>query len=247
MSEQVAGPKDVAFVVYPGLTPLDLVGPLQVITAMTLFTQDYRPVVVGETLDPVETDGPIKLVPNKTFAEVPNPSVLIVPGGGAPTMRAMGNDALLAYIRSASESAEVVGSVCTGALILAAAGLMEGRRATTHWSFAKQLGRLGGEYLPERWVEDGRVISSAGITAGIDMALHLVSRLAGEAVARQVQLMIEYDPQPPFGGIDWEELDRNLFDPVVDEWVREGLAEEPALLSRLVTSPVGRSAVPLEP
>ena len=96
-------------------------------------------------------------------------------------------------------------------------------------------------------MEDGRVISSAGITAGIDMALHLVSRLAGEAVAQKVQLMIEYDPQPPLVGIDWKELDRNLFDPVVDEWVKEGLAEKPALLSRLVTPPVGRSAVPLEP
>lgn len=247
MSEQEAGPKDIAFVVYPGLTALDLVGPLQVMAAMTLFTQEYRPVTVGETLDPVETDCPIKLVPNKTFAEVPNPFILIVPGGAAPTMRAMGNDALIAYIRSAGERAEVVGSVCTGALILAAAGLMEGRRATTHWSFAKQLGRLGTEYLPERWVEDGRVISSAGISAGIDMALYLASRLAGEAVARQVQLMIEYDPQPPFGRIDWDELDRNMFDPVVDEWIKEGLAEKPVLLSRLVTTPVGRSAVLPEP
>ena len=232
--EEQTGPKEIAFIVYPGLTPLDLVGPLQVITALTLFTQDYRPVVAGETLDPVETDGPVKLVPDKTFAEVPNPFILIVPGGGAPTMRALGNEALVAYIQSVAERAEVVGSVCTGSLILAAAGVLEGRRATTHWSFAKQLERLGGEYVAERWVEDGRIISSAGISAGIDMALHLVTRLAGEEVARQVQLMLEYDPHPPLGGIDWDQLDRNMFDPVVDQWVKEGLAEKPALLRKLV-------------
>lgn len=229
MNNNAISAKEIAFVVYPGLTPLDLVGPLQVVTAMTLFTQEYRPVVVGETLDPVETDGPLKLLPDSTFAEVPNPFVLIVPGGAAPTMRALANDRLLSYIRSVSDGAATVASVCTGALILARAGLLHGRRATTHWSFAKQLERLGGTYVAERWVEDGQVISSAGISAGIDMALRLVERLAGEEIAQKVQLVIEYDPRPPLGPVEWDLLDRDLFDPVVDRWIKEGLSDQPAL------------------
>jgi transcriptional regulator GlxA family with amidase domain len=232
VTEEQAEVKEIAFVVYPGLTPLDLVGPLQVVKAMSLFNQEYQPVVVGESLEPVETDG-LKVLPDKTFAQVPNPFALIVPGGAAPTMRALGDDVLIAYIQSVAQSAEVIGSVCTGSLILAAAGLLDGRRATTHWSFAKQLQRLGGAYLPERWVEDGRIMSSAGITAGIDMALQLVARLAGEGVARHVQLILEYDPTPPLGGIDWDRVDKNMLDPIVDQWVKDGLADKPALLSRM--------------
>jgi transcriptional regulator GlxA family with amidase domain len=93
---------------------------------------------------------------------------------------------------------------------------------------------LGAHYLPERrWVEDGRVLSAAGITAGIDMALHLIGKLVGEDALRQVQLVLEYDPQPPFGGIDWSQVDRNMLDPVVDQWIKEGLADKPDLLTRL--------------
>ena len=231
--EGQTSPKDIAFIVYPGLTPLDLVGPLEVVTILALLSQDYRAVVVGQTLDPVETDGPLKLVADKTFAEVPSPFAFIVPGGAAPTMRALGDESLLAYVRAASEKAAVIGSVCTGSLILAAAGLLDGRKATTHWSCAKQLERLGAHYVPERWVEDGRIITSAGVSAGIDMALHLVGRLAGEEVARQVQLIIEYDPQPPLGGIDWSGLDRDMLDPLVDQWIVEGLADRPDLRDRL--------------
>jgi transcriptional regulator GlxA family with amidase domain len=238
MTDEKSDPKEIAFVAYPGLTPLDLVGPLQVVTVLTLFSPAYRPVVVGETLDPIHTDGPMKLVPDKTFSQVSSPFALIVPGGAAPTMRALSNDSLIAYVQRASESAEVVGSVCTGSLILAAAGLLEGRNATTHWSFSKQLERLGAHYLPERWVEDGKVISAAGVTAGIDMALHVVGRLAGETVARQVQLVLEYDPQPPLGGIDWSQIDRDMLDPVVDQWINEGLADQPDLLSRLLPESV---------
>ena len=233
MNDQAAVSKDIAFVVYPGLTTLDLFGPLQVMTALTLFTQDYRPAVVGETLEPVDTDSPVRLLPDKTFAQVPHPFGLIVPGGAAPTMKALGNETLISYIRSAGMSAEVVGSVCTGSLILAAAGLLDGCKATTHWAFSKQLQRLGSHYVAERWMEDGKFITSAGITAGIDMALHLVGRLAGEAVAGQVQLLLEYDPKPPLGGIDWDQVDRNMLDPLVNQWIWDGLAEKPELVSTL--------------
>jgi hypothetical protein len=116
----------------------------------------------------------------------------------------MGNERLQAYLRSVAPGAEIVGSVCTGALVLGAAGLLEGRRATTHWAYAEELERLGARYVRERYVEDGKVVTGAGVSAGIDMALALAARLTDRATAERIQLGIEYDPHPPFGGIDWD-------------------------------------------
>jgi hypothetical protein len=115
----------------------------------------------------------------------------------------MANPAIQEYVRSAASSAEAVGSVCTGGLVLAATGLLEGRRATTHWAYAAELEKLGGRYVRERWVEDGKFITAGGVSAGIDMALALAARLTDRATAQRIQLGIEYDPQPPLGGIDW--------------------------------------------
>jgi transcriptional regulator GlxA family with amidase domain len=112
----------------------------------------------------------------------------------------------------------VVGSVCTGALVLAAAGLLEGRPATTHWAYHRLLERLGATYLPQRWLEDGKFITSAGVSAGIDMALALVARLTDEPTARRVQVAIEYDPHPPFGGIDWGQVNRDIYEPMLGPW-----------------------------
>jgi transcriptional regulator GlxA family with amidase domain len=199
----------IAFLVYPGMTPLDLIGPLQVLK-MLEGTGDFRVVTVGERVEPMITDTGLSVVPERAFADEPRPFALIVPGGVAGTMRAMVNDALVGYVRAAGESAEVIGSVCTGALILGAAGLLEGKEATTHWSFLQQLARLGAKPVERRWVEDGKVITSAGVSAGIDMALALAARLAGEAAARTFQLIIEYDPAPPFGGMDRSRIDPEL-------------------------------------
>lgn len=226
-------PKTVAFVLYPGLTPLDLLGPLQVFGMLALFTPEFRPVVVGATKDAVPADVPICLSAGATFDEVPHPYALIVPGGAGPTIKSLGDERLVEYVRSAAETAEVVASVCTGSLLLGAAGLLEGRRATTHWGFYQLLEKLGATYVPDRWVEDGKFVMSAGVSAGIDMCLHLVSRLAGDELARQVQLFIEYDPEPPFGRIDWTKIDRNMMAPMVDGWVAEGLQDSPELLARL--------------
>jgi transcriptional regulator GlxA family with amidase domain len=198
--------KQIAFVLYPGLTPLDLVGPLQVISALSRFSPQFKPIVVGERIEPMLADNGLKLVPNKTFEEVPHPYAVIVPGGSTPTLRAMNNQRIRDYLRTAAETAEFIGSVCTGALILASVGLMQGRPATTHWAYYKILESFGSTYQRKRWVENGKVINSAGVSAGIDMALFFASRITDEDTARRVQLAVQYDPQPPLGKIEWDKL-----------------------------------------
>ena len=204
--------KTIAFVLYPGLTVFDLTGPLQVLTALSEIALQYRTVVVAERLEPMDTDipGEMKMLPNNTFEEVPHPFAFIVPGGVMPTIRAIGNEAIRSYVSSAAETAEVVGSVCTGACILASVGLLEGRQATTHWAFYKVLEEFGATYVRKRWVEDGKFICSAGVSAGIDMALQLAARLTDEQTSREVQYRLGYDPEPPFGGIDVEHIGGQL-------------------------------------
>jgi transcriptional regulator GlxA family with amidase domain len=197
------GERTIAVVLYPGLTALDMIGPLQVLKVLERFAPQYRTVVVGERAEPMDTDVHVRLIPDRTFDEVPHPFVLVVPGGRIPTVRAMSDPAIREYVRTAAQSAEVVASVCTGSLILAAVGLLEGRQATTNWFWYGVLESFGAKYLRQRWVEDGKFIMSAGVSAGIDMGLYLASRLTDVATARRVQLAIDYDPQPPFGRIDW--------------------------------------------
>jgi transcriptional regulator GlxA family with amidase domain len=206
MSTDSPGERTIALVMYPGMTILDLIGPLQVLTAMERFAPRYRTVVVGAGVEPMNTDVSTSMVPDTTFADVPHPYAIVVPGGRGATIRAMSDPQIRRYVRSAAASAEIVASVCTGSLILAAVGLLKDRRATTNWFFAGVLECLGVPYVQQRWVEDGNIITSAGVSAGIDMALVLVSRLTDEATARRVQLAIDYDPQPPFGGIDWKRV-----------------------------------------
>jgi transcriptional regulator GlxA family with amidase domain len=204
--------KTIACVLYPGLTVLDLTGPLQVLTALSEIAPEYRTVVVAERVEPTDTDipGEMKVIPNNTFEDVPHPFAFIVPGGVTPTLRAMSNEAIRSYVRSAAERAQVVSSVCTGALILASVDLLEGRQATTHWAFYKVLEQFGATYVRKRWVEDGKFICSAGVSAGIDMALQLTARLTDEQTSREVQYRLGYDPEPPFGGIDYEHIGGQL-------------------------------------
>src|ERR671921_773987 len=212
MTTEEQNQKTIAFVLYPGLTVLDLTGPLQVLTALSEIAPKYRTVVVAERVEPTDTDipGQMKVIPNNTFEEVPHPFAFIVPGGVTPTLRAMSNEAIRSYVRSAAETAEVVSSVCTGALILGSVGLLESRKATTHWAFYKVLEEFGATYVRRRWVEDGKFICSAGVSAGIDMALHLAARLTDEQTSREVQYRMGYDPEPPFGGIDYEHIGGQL-------------------------------------
>jgi transcriptional regulator GlxA family with amidase domain len=198
--------KTIAVVLYEGLTALDLIGPLQVLKVFEAFAPEYRTVVVGEQTEPMKTDVPVRLIPDTTFGEVPHPYVVVIPGGKGATLRAMSNPTIRQYVRSAASSSVVTASVCTGSLILASLGLLEGRQATTNWAWYHVLESFGAKYLRRRWVENEKFIMSAGVSAGIDMALYLVSKLADQATAQRVQLAIDYDPLPPFGGIDWEHL-----------------------------------------
>ncbi|HEU0236165.1 MAG TPA: DJ-1/PfpI family protein [Candidatus Limnocylindrales bacterium] len=206
MSAPDRGRTTIAFVLYPGLTALDLVGPLQVLAELERFDPRFQTTVVAERATLMKTDVDMALVPDATFEDVPHPNILIVPGGRAATIRALSDPVMRAYVAGASATAEIVASVCTGSLILASIGLLDDRRAPTNWAFAALLDRLGGRYDRERWIHDGRLVMSAGVSAGIDMALYLSSVLTDEATARRIQHALEYDPQPPFGGIDWNHL-----------------------------------------
>jgi transcriptional regulator GlxA family with amidase domain len=200
--------KTIAFVLYPGLTPLDLVGSLQVFTSLHKYVPAYRPVVVAEQIAPLASDIEVEMIADKTFAEVPHPDILLVPGGTGPTLRAMNNQAVRDYVRIAADSAEIVVSVCTGALILAAVGLLDDHPRATHWAARGILENFGTPYQRTRYVEHGKIITAAGVSAGIDMALYLVSKLTDLETMRKVQLDLEYDPHPPFGRVDWEQMGR---------------------------------------
>jgi transcriptional regulator GlxA family with amidase domain len=200
--------KLLAFTLYPGVTPLDLVGPLTVLRNLGPGWP-FRTVVVGERVTAMTTDTPLQLIPAATFHEVPTPFAIIVPGGGPAAVEAMHNEPLLAYVRAAAETAEVVGSTGNGALILAAAGLLHGRQAAIHWAYREQLEGAGARYVRDRWLDQGKFLTAAGGTAGIDLMLHLVARSKNESSAKLAQLFTEYDPQPPFGGIDSSLIQRS--------------------------------------
>lgn len=184
---------DIAFLLFPGVTQLDLTGPAQVLSRLP----DARVHLVWESLDPVPTDAGFSILPNATFADIPTPDLLCVPGGMGIS-DVIENATALDWVRHAGQNAQWVTSVCTGALIVGAAGLLEGYRATTHWAWHDQLALFGATPVDARYVIDRNRATGGGVTAGIDFALSLVAEIAGQSVARIIQLALEYDPAPPF-------------------------------------------------
>lgn len=184
----------IAIVLYEELTALDAVGPYEVLGRVPGAQLTF----VGHTVGEVRTDtGRLGLSVDAVLEDLPDPDVLLVPGGPGQA-KLMQDERLLGWLRRAHETTTWTTSVCTGSLLLAAAGLLEGRRATSHWLAVEQLRAYGAEPVEGRWMEDGKVMTAAGVSAGIDMALELASRLAGPEVAQAIQLGTEYDPQPPF-------------------------------------------------
>jgi transcriptional regulator GlxA family with amidase domain len=220
--------KTIAVVTYPGVVLLDLVATKTVLDSLAMGTR-YRSVTVGERTEPMDSDTPMAIIPEKRFEEVPDPLAIIIPGGGIASLEAMGNERLLNYLRFAEYKAELVSSVSTGAFVLAAAGLLEGRQATTHPAYADLLKKLGVDYVEDYSVEDGKFLTMAGVSGGIDTTLQLVSKLTSEGMAKRIQLMIEYDPQPPFGGVDWGQANG---DKLADTLVRHRADLERALSNR---------------
>jgi cyclohexyl-isocyanide hydratase len=185
---------NVGFVIFPDLTQLDFTGPLQVLARLP----DSTTHIVAKSAAPVPSDCGLGLVPTHTFADCPPLDLICVPGGAAGVVGAIADRATVDFVRRQAADAKFVTSVCTGAFVLGVAGLLKGRRATTHWGYTDLLPLVGATYEKARIVRDGNVITAGGVTSGIDFGLSVVAEIAGEAAARAIQLGIEYDPAPPF-------------------------------------------------
>jgi transcriptional regulator GlxA family with amidase domain len=185
----------IAIVTYPGFTALDMIGPYEVLRNLP----DTEVRFVWHETGPIAADSGVLLIgATHTLAETPSPDVVLVPGGPATPVHAR-DEALLEWLRQAHRTADWTASVCSGSVILAAAGLLKGRRATSHWVSVSALKIFGVTPVSdERIVHEDNVITCAGVSAGIDLGLWLAGQIAGEAKAKAIQLVIEYDPQPPF-------------------------------------------------
>jgi len=183
----------IGMLIFPQMTQLDMTGPYEVLARLPDTTVE----LIAHTREPVKSDRGLQIVPTTTFAECPPLDVIMVPGGPGQ-QDLMEDEAALSFLREQAAGAQFVTSVCTGSLVLAAAGLLKGKRATSHWAAVEHLVHLGATPVREQVVVDGKVVTGAGVTSGIDFALQLAAMLEGEEVARQIQLQIEYEPEPPF-------------------------------------------------
>ena len=185
---------NVGFVIFPDLTQLDFTGPLQILARLPQSTTH----IVAKSEAPVPSDCGLSLVPTRTFANCPALDLICIPGGVSGVIGAIGDRETVAFVRQQASNAKYVTSVCTGAFVLGVAGLLKGRRATTHWAYTDLLSLVGATYEKARIVKDGNLITAGGVTSGIDFGLSVVAEIAGEMTARTIQLGIEYDPAPPF-------------------------------------------------
>jgi transcriptional regulator GlxA family with amidase domain len=183
----------IAYVIYPDFTALDLVGPYEIISRWPEADVHF----VARTLDPVRCDVGLTVIPTDTPDTLPDPDLIVVPGSGNP-VPVLSDEVLIDWLRETAPRCEWTASVCTGAGLYAAAGLLEGKKTTTHWGFRDNLRAMGVEVVGDRVVWQGTHVSGAGVSAGIDMALSLTERVHGRELAESLQLLIEYDPQPPF-------------------------------------------------
>lgn len=183
----------IGFLLFPGLTQLDLTGPAQFLSRLP----GAKTNCIARTKDPVATGCGFSMLPDTTFSESPKLDLICVPGGRFLD-QAIQDTETMAFIRQAGNDAHYVTSVCTGAFIIGAAGFLRNKAATTHWAYAGLLEKVGAIYTPGRVVRDGNIITGGGVTAGIDFALTVIREIKGDEAAQRVQLALEYDPAPPF-------------------------------------------------
>ncbi len=196
----------IAILVFDKLTALDAIGPYEVLSRIP--DADLRFVSTAAGVKRTDT-GALGISADATFDQLPDPDVLLIPGGegNRPLLE---DETTLDWVRAAHETSKWTTSVCTGSLVLGAAGLLEGKRATSHWAYREELRKYGAEPVAERVVVDGKVVTAAGVSAGIDMALQLTALEFGDVLARGIQLGIEYDPAPPFDSGSPEKADPDL-------------------------------------
>ena len=192
----------IGMLLYPGVTQLDLTGPFEVLVRMS----GARVHLLWKNLDPVTADSGMRILPTATLATAPAIDILFVPGGPGQ-VELMDDEAVLTFLRHVSANARYITSVCTGSLVLAAAGLLVGYRAACHWLWREELARFGVEVATDRVVMDRDRVTGGGITAGIDFGLFLVGELRGPEEARRIQLQLEYNPAPPFESGSPEQAD----------------------------------------
>ena len=185
----------IVFLLFPGITQLDFTAPAQALCRMP----GAQLVGAAASCDPIATDSGFAILPTDDFASCPQADILCIPGGHG-VVEALGDTATIDFIVRQAAAAQWVTSVCTGAFLLGRAGLLAGKRATTHWAYAHLLPLVGADPANARIVEDGKLVTSGGVTSGLDFALTLIGRLHGDAVAQAIQLAIEYDPAPPYVG-----------------------------------------------
>lgn len=185
----------IAIVIHEGFTALDAIGPYEVLRGMPNAEVRF----VSDEVGPIVTDSGFLVVgATHTYAETPRPDIVLVPGSTAETPTAMRNKALISWLQEVHQHTKFTLSVCTGSLVLAAAGILEGHPATSHWMAQIALGQFGAEARKnDRIVESGKIVTAAGVSAGIDLGLHIVKKLHGKEMAEKIQLVIEYDPMPP--------------------------------------------------
>lgn len=185
----------IAILLYDGVTALDAIGPYEVLSRLP----GVRVHFVAKAVGPILTDtGMLTLLPELALQDMPQPDILLIPGSQDGFRAVMADEEILNWIRSVHQTTQWTTSVCSGALILGAAGILNGLEATTHWAVTSALELFGARYSAKRVVRQGKVITAAGVSSGIDMALTLAAELAGRETAEAIQLVIEYDPQPPF-------------------------------------------------
>lgn len=192
----------IAIIVFPDAEELDFIGPWEVFTMLRALEPESCTVfTVSEQGGEVRCAKGLRIVTDYSIADAPKPDLILVPGGMG-TRREVDNPAMVEYIRRTGSEAEIATSVCTGSFLLERAGLLKGKRGTTHWGSMDRLRDLGTvEVVEERWVDEGRVVTSSGVSAGIDMSLYLVGRLWGPETARKVQKAMEYFPAPPYADV----------------------------------------------